>query len=234
MTYAVIGPSEGVAAFEEWSRAMQRPASFLGGKPRLWPTFPGFEAAFAAEWVATPVWKHVLDRTTVVDASREQDPCGVFKAGGDLAFHHGGPSLQELLVPVVTIRMKVRDSERPSASTMTVSGLPDAVTNRIFSVTLQLGGSNLSLFSSPTLVRPLLMSSGKQVGAVGMAALQPGASASFSVVEHGGKLGARIAQGSNPGEADAGIRTVHCGSAVVPLGAASSARSPRSGAEDGR
>ena len=26
MTYAVIGPSEGVAAFEEWSRAMQRPA----------------------------------------------------------------------------------------------------------------------------------------------------------------------------------------------------------------
>ena len=95
--------------------------------------------------------------------------CGVFKAGGDLAFHHGGPSLQELLVPVVTIRMKVRDSERASPSTMTVSGLPDAVTNRIFSVTLQLGGSNLSLFSSPTLVRPLLMSSGKQVGAVGMA-----------------------------------------------------------------
>jgi len=95
--------------------------------------------------------------------------CGVFKAGGDLAFHHGGPSLQELLVPVLTIRMKVRDSDRLSSATMTVSGLPDAVTNRIFSVTLQLGGSNLSLFSSPTLVRPLLMSSGKQVGAVGMA-----------------------------------------------------------------
>ena len=28
----------------------------------MWPTFPGFEAAFAAEWVSTPVWKHVLDR----------------------------------------------------------------------------------------------------------------------------------------------------------------------------
>ena len=26
---------------------------------------------------------------------------GVFKAGGDLAFHHGGPSLQELVIPVV-------------------------------------------------------------------------------------------------------------------------------------
>ena len=41
---------------------------------------------------------------------------------------------------------------------MTLSGPPDAVTNRIFSVTLQLGGQNPSLFSD-----------GKQVAAVGMA-----------------------------------------------------------------
>ena len=95
--------------------------------------------------------------------------CGVFKAGGDLAFHHGGPSLQELIVPVLTVRMKVRDSARTTDAAMTATGLPDAVTNRIFSVTLQLGGQNLSLFSSATVVRPLLMSSGKQVGAVGMA-----------------------------------------------------------------
>ena len=95
--------------------------------------------------------------------------CGVFKAGGDLAFHHGGPSLQELIVPVLTVRMKVRDSARTTDAPMTATGLPDAVTNRIFSVTLQLGGQNLSLFSSATVVRPLLMSSGKQVGAVGMA-----------------------------------------------------------------
>lgn len=95
--------------------------------------------------------------------------CGVFKAGGDLAFHHGGPSLQELIVPVLTVRMKVRESARTTDSPMTATGLPDAVTNRIFSVTLQLGGQNLSLFSSAMVVRPLLMSSGKQVGAVGMA-----------------------------------------------------------------
>jgi PglZ domain len=95
--------------------------------------------------------------------------CGVFKAGGDLAFHHGGPSLQEMIVPVLTVRMKVRDSARTSDAPMTATGLPDAVTNRIFSVTLQLGGQNLSLFSSAAVVRPLLMSSGKQVGAVGMA-----------------------------------------------------------------
>ena len=35
---------------------------------------------------------------------------GVFKAGGDLAFHHGGPSLQELVIPVLTVRMKARET----------------------------------------------------------------------------------------------------------------------------
>ena len=38
--------------------------------------------------------------------------CGVFKAGGDLAFHHGGPSLQELVIPVLTVRTKARGSRR--------------------------------------------------------------------------------------------------------------------------
>lgn len=93
---------------------------------------------------------------------------GVFRAGGDLAFHHGGPSLQELVVPVLTVRMKARESVRPTAGPVTAAGLPDAVTNRIFSVTLQLG-QNLSLFSTEMIVRPLLISSGKQVGGVGMA-----------------------------------------------------------------
>jgi hypothetical protein len=95
--------------------------------------------------------------------------CGVFKAGGDLAYHHGGLSLQELIVPILTIRTKVRDSARPSAETVMANGLPEAVTNRIFSVALQFGDQNLSLFSNELVVRPLLMSTGKQVGAVGMA-----------------------------------------------------------------
>ncbi len=41
--------------------------------------------------------------------------CGVFKAGGDLAFHHGGPSLQELVIPVLTVRTKAREPAQPSA-----------------------------------------------------------------------------------------------------------------------
>jgi hypothetical protein len=94
---------------------------------------------------------------------------GVFKAGGDLAFHHGGPSLQELVIPVVTVRMKARERERSTLGPVTATGVPDAVTNRIFSATIQLDGKNLSLFSNELLVRPLLISAGKQVGGVGMA-----------------------------------------------------------------
>lgn len=94
---------------------------------------------------------------------------GVFRAGGDLAFHHGGPSLQELIIPVLTVRTKVRDSGRSTAGPVTASGLPEAVTNRIFSVTLVLGEKQMMLGATGMLVRPLLMSAGKQVGAVGMA-----------------------------------------------------------------
>lgn len=94
---------------------------------------------------------------------------GVFKAGGDLAFHHGGPSLQEMVIPVVTVRMKTSAPERSTSGPLTAMGLPDAVTNRIFSVVIQLDGKNLSLFSTELVVRPLLISAGKQVGGVGMA-----------------------------------------------------------------
>jgi hypothetical protein len=95
--------------------------------------------------------------------------CGVFKAGGDLAFHHGGPSLQELIIPVLTVRTKVQESARPTAGPVTASGLPDAVTNRIFSVTLVFGAKQMMLGASGMQVRPLLMSAGRQVGTVGMA-----------------------------------------------------------------
>jgi hypothetical protein len=91
--------------------------------------------------------------------------CGVFRAGGDLAFHHGGPSLQEMVVPVLTIRLKGREQARArAAGPVTASGLPEAITNRIFSVTIQ-----GDLVSGDLIVRPLLMSAGRQVGAVGMA-----------------------------------------------------------------
>jgi hypothetical protein len=94
---------------------------------------------------------------------------GVFKAGGDLAFHHGGPSLQEMVIPVVTVLFKSVESTQSAAVPLTVSGTPAVITNRIFSVTLELGGQNLTLFSTTMAVRAMLVSEGKQVGTVGMA-----------------------------------------------------------------
>jgi AraC-like DNA-binding protein len=93
----------------------------------------------------------------------------VFRAGGDLAFHHGGPSLQELVIPVVTVRTKVRESVPPSAGPIEATGLPDAVTNRIFSVTFTYGPKQMLLGAAGIQVRPLLMAAGKEVGSVGMA-----------------------------------------------------------------
>ncbi len=101
----------------------------------------------------------------------------IFRAGGDLAFHHGGPSLQELVVPVLTVRTPTRPTPgattAPPAGPIVASGLPAAVTNRIFSVTFALGEKQMSLGATGVLVRPLLMAAGKQVGLVGMAVDAP-------------------------------------------------------------
>jgi hypothetical protein len=94
---------------------------------------------------------------------------GVFKAGGDLAFHHGGPSLQEMVIPVLAVRTKAREPSRPSAGPIEATGLPETVTNRIFSVTFTYGAKQMMLGATGIQVRPLLMTAGKQVGAVGMA-----------------------------------------------------------------
>jgi hypothetical protein len=92
----------------------------------------------------------------------------VFKAGGDLGFHHGGPTLQELVVPVVKIRTAAA-AIAPKAEPASVTGMPAEITNRIFSATIQLGGPNLSLFSGPAVVQPMLVAAGRQVGRAAMA-----------------------------------------------------------------
>jgi hypothetical protein len=88
---------------------------------------------------------------------------GVFRAGGDLAFHHGGASLQELVIPVITVRMKGATAQAPAGLKVQVLDEPAAITNRIFSVRL------LFATMQPPPVRPVLMSDGQQVGTVGLA-----------------------------------------------------------------
>jgi hypothetical protein len=97
---------------------------------------------------------------------------GVLKAGGDLAYHHGGPSLQELIIPVVTVRTKraaVPGSTASPVTAVTATVIPEAVTTRSTSATFVLGGNQLMLGAAAMTVRPVLMHGGRQVGAAGLA-----------------------------------------------------------------
>jgi hypothetical protein len=108
---------------------------------------------------------------------------GVFRAGGDLAYHHGGLSPQEVILPVVTVRMPSPVKAHQPAVAITVEGLPDVITNRIFSVKIELDSRGLALFSEALQVKPVLVSGGKQAGGVRMAVdaeLDP-ASGSFTI-----------------------------------------------------
>jgi hypothetical protein len=93
---------------------------------------------------------------------------GVFRAGGDLAFHHGGPSLQELVIPVVTVRTATGRPAGASPDRIAVGSIPDEITNRIFTVTMTLGGSQLQLLGEGLAVRAVLVADGREVGVVGM------------------------------------------------------------------
>jgi len=90
----------------------------------------------------------------------------VFKAGGDLTFYHGGLSLQELLVPVLSIWMPA-ETKSPSADVNVIlTKLPEIIVNRIvtFGLTIE-----ASLFTVDNLmVRPVLLSNGQHVGHVGI------------------------------------------------------------------
>lgn len=91
----------------------------------------------------------------------------VFRAGGDLAFHHGGPSLQEMIVPVVTLRIPSAAPEATSGSKVTLEGHPSVLTNRTFGMRVLVAAD---LFSQePIPVHLVLLAEGLEVGRCGMA-----------------------------------------------------------------
>jgi hypothetical protein len=117
---------------------------------------------------------------------------GVFKAGGGLSYHHGGTSLQELVVPVLTFRPTPSIQGAPSGLRITLGGLPTTITNRTFTITLAVEGDLLT--TEPVSLRVLLLSDGGEVGHAGMAVgadldsssgvltVAPGAQASLGVM----------------------------------------------------
>jgi len=91
----------------------------------------------------------------------------VFKAGGDLAFHHGGPSLQELIVPVVTLRIPSTATDAAKGAKVVLDGYPTVLTNRTFGMKVIVGAE---LFAQePVAVRLALLADGVEVGRCGMA-----------------------------------------------------------------
>ena len=91
----------------------------------------------------------------------------VFRAGGDLAFHHGGPSLQEMIVPVVTLRIPSTAPETSPGSKVTIEGQPSVLTNRTFGLRVVVAPDPFSHEAVP--VRLVLLAEGLEVGRCGMA-----------------------------------------------------------------
>jgi hypothetical protein len=91
---------------------------------------------------------------------------GVFKAGGGLAYHHGGFSLQELVVPVVSFRMPTAAAVA-SGPAVTLSDYPESITNRTFGVRIEVEADLVS--SGPLQAQVLLIGKNEVVGHAGMA-----------------------------------------------------------------
>jgi hypothetical protein len=92
---------------------------------------------------------------------------GVFKAGGGLAYHHGGLSLQEVVVPVITFRMAAQEAKGLAGTTVMLLGCPHVLTNRTLGIRIRVDGDLLT--QDDVAMRPILISGGQQVGQAGMA-----------------------------------------------------------------
>lgn len=98
---------------------------------------------------------------------------GVFLAGGGLRYHHGGVSLQELIVPVLTLTTEKGPDAHAGASRVRLEGVPQQITNRTIGVRVELAPD---LFTEPHWVRVVLLHQSEQVGEAGMvqgAAMDP-------------------------------------------------------------
>ncbi len=91
----------------------------------------------------------------------------VFRSGGDLAYHHGGVSLQEMVIPVVSLRMPVDVPEETGASKVSVEGYPKVLTNRTFGFRLVCEPDMFEQGAIP--MRVVLLEGGEEVGRAGMA-----------------------------------------------------------------
>lgn len=75
LSHMLIGTLEGIAKFNVWSSMMNYAVTNAPkNRVRLWPPFPGFEAAYCATWPSQPVVTITVDRDNLLEASRLRDP----------------------------------------------------------------------------------------------------------------------------------------------------------------
>jgi hypothetical protein len=91
---------------------------------------------------------------------------GVFKAGGNLTYHHGGLSLQELVIPVVQVRASAATTAARASGRILLSDVPAFTPVRALGARFRLEGD---LYTRPTAVRIVLQRGGALVGEAGMA-----------------------------------------------------------------
>lgn len=72
ISYALVGSGEGVELFCQWSHRIQS-VIYPEGDRRLWPLFPGFEAAFASHWPEQPVRRFPIDSDKLAGAVNNLD-----------------------------------------------------------------------------------------------------------------------------------------------------------------
>jgi len=92
---------------------------------------------------------------------------GVFKAGGGLSFHHGGVSLQELAIPVISLRVAPGKPVEVAGVQVLIEDCPVKATNRTFGLKVAAAGDLLT--TEPLVLRVLLMAGAEEVGRAGMA-----------------------------------------------------------------
>ena len=91
----------------------------------------------------------------------------MFKAGGGLSYHHGGLSLQEILLPVLSFRAPRATTSRSAGGRIVLGDLPDAITNRTFAIKLAVEADLLT--TEPASLRVVVLADGREVGHAGMA-----------------------------------------------------------------
>jgi hypothetical protein len=74
LCYGVVGTKTGIAAFKEFSKAVNRPIPTDSDMDEvLWPHFPGFEEAFHAVLPADPAWVAEVDELVIKNAVTNRD-----------------------------------------------------------------------------------------------------------------------------------------------------------------